>query len=95
MRIGDVRMNFKYSDYFGAAPSTGYETLIYDVMTGDATLFQRADNIEAGWRVVQPVLDAWTSQKPDGLPNYAAGTAGPESADELLAKDGRSWRPLS
>ena len=95
MQIGDVRMNFNYSDYFGAAPSTGYETLIYDVMTGDATLFQRADNIEAGWRVVQPVLEAWSSQKPQRFPNYEAGSAGPESAVELLAKEGRAWRPLS
>jgi len=95
IRLGDVRMNFKYSDYFGAAPSTGYETLIYDVMTGDATLFQRADNIEAGWRAVQPVLEAWAYQKPQKFPNYEAGSEGPESADELLAKEGRAWRPLS
>ena len=60
-----VEMDFNYKDYFKAAPSTGYETLIYDCMIGDATLFQRADNIEAGWRVVQPVLDAWANGQRD------------------------------
>jgi glucose-6-phosphate 1-dehydrogenase len=94
MRLGDVRMDFKYKDYFGAAPATGYETLIYDVMIGDATLFQRADNIEAGWQVVQPVLDYWAQHKPE-FPNYAAGSQGPAEADELLEQDGRAWRPIN
>lgn len=94
MRLGDVRMNFKYEDYFGTAPSTGYETLLYDVMIGDATLFQRADNIEAGWRVVQPILDLWSSEPAANFPNYQAGSAGPHCADELLAQDGRAWRPI-
>jgi glucose-6-phosphate 1-dehydrogenase len=95
MRLGDVRMDFKYTDYFGTAPSTGYETLIYDVMIGDATLFQRADNIEAGWRVVQPVLDFWSLHLPKDFPNYAAGSEGPAAADELLRLDGRAWRPIA
>ena len=56
-------MKFNYKDHFNAAPNTGYETLIYDCMIGDPTLFQRADNIEAGWRVVQPVLDAWAEDR--------------------------------
>ena len=56
-----VDMDFHYADHFGTTPSTGYETLLYDCMTGDPTLFQRADMVEAGWRVVQPVLDAWAS----------------------------------
>jgi glucose-6-phosphate 1-dehydrogenase len=94
MRLGEVRMDFKYQDYFGTAPQTGYETLIYDVMVGDATLFQRADNIEAGWRVVQPVLDYWGNHAPVGFPNYAAGSFGPKAADELLERDGRVWRPI-
>jgi glucose-6-phosphate 1-dehydrogenase len=94
LHLGEVRMDFKYRDYFGTAPATGYETLIYDVMIGDATLFQRADNIEAGWRVVQPVIDYWTANKPDHLPTYAAGSFGPQEADELLRKDGRAWRPI-
>ena len=92
MRLGDVRMDFKYEDYFGAAPATGYETLLYDVMQGDATLFQRADNIEAGWRVVQPVLDHWGQNAPANFPNYAAGSQGPAKADDLLKRDGHAWR---
>jgi len=95
MKLGDVRMDFKYADYFGTAPSTGYETLIYDVMIGDATLFQRADNIESGWRVVQPVLDYWASHSPKNFPNYAAGSQGPAEADELLKRDGREWRKIN
>ena len=95
MKLGDVRMDFKYGDYFGATPATGYETLLYDVMIGDATLFQRAENIEAGWRVVQPVLDFWASQPVNHFPNYAAGSQGPAEADQLLARDGREWRPIN
>jgi glucose-6-phosphate 1-dehydrogenase len=93
MTLGEVRMDFQYRDYFGTAPATGYETLIYDVMIGDATLFQRADNIESGWRVVQPVLDYWAEHKPS-FPNYAAGSQGPAEADDLLKHDGRAWRPI-
>jgi glucose-6-phosphate 1-dehydrogenase len=95
LKVGDVRMDFKYEDYFGTAPATGYETLLYDVMTGDPTLFQRADNIEAGWRVVQPILDYWGSTPPDNFPNYAAGSQGPVESDELLKRDGRQWRPIN
>jgi len=93
-KLGDVRMDFKYQDYFGTAPNTGYETLLYDVMIGDATLFQRADNIEAGWRVVQPVLDGWGMNPPGDFPNYAAGIDGPAAAEEMLAREGRRWRPI-
>jgi glucose-6-phosphate 1-dehydrogenase len=94
MQLGDVRMDFKYEDYFGTAPATGYETLIYDVMIGDATLFQRADNIESGWAVVQPVLDYWSSNKAHDFPNYRSGSDGPTTAEELLERDGRLWRPI-
>jgi glucose-6-phosphate 1-dehydrogenase len=58
-------------------------------------LFQRADNIELGWKAVQPILDAWANNPPQGFPNYVAGSSGPAAADELLARDGRSWRPLT
>ncbi|CAN5903892.1 glucose-6-phosphate dehydrogenase [soil metagenome] len=92
--LGNVSMDFAYKTYFDSAPSTGYETLLYDCMIGDATLFQRADNIEAGWRAVQPILDAWTNTVPKDFPNYTAGSDGPAAADELMARDGRSWRPL-
>ena len=93
VKLSDVNMNFRYSDYFKSAPSTGYETLIYDCLIGDATLFQRADNVESGWAVVQPLLDAWASGK-DAVHWYEAGSAGPTEADDLLARDGRKWLDL-
>ena len=94
VRLSNVTMDFCYKDFFNAAPNTGYETLIYDCMMGDATLFQRADNIEAGWQAVQPILDAWANNPPRDFPNYVAGGSGPAAADALLARDGRAWRPL-
>jgi glucose-6-phosphate 1-dehydrogenase len=92
--LGGVSMTFRYDDYFEAAPSTGYETLIYDCMTGDAILYPRADGIEAGWRVVQPFLDAFADAHDRQLAKYRAGSEGPKEADELLARDGRRWRPI-
>ena len=92
--LENVRMDFAYQSYFAAAPNTGYETLLYDCMIGDATLFQRADNIEAGWRAAQPLLDLWANNPPKDFPNYAAGSDGPVAADDMLARDGRAWRPL-
>jgi glucose-6-phosphate 1-dehydrogenase len=94
VRLSTVSMDFDYKSFFKMAPSTGYETLIYDCMIGDATLFQRADNVEDSWRAVQPILDAWAEGPPPQFPNYAAGSSGPVAADELLARDGRAWRPL-
>jgi glucose-6-phosphate 1-dehydrogenase len=94
VRLGRVQMDFKYADHFGSTPSTGYERLLYDAMGGDATLFQRADMVEAAWKVVGPVLDVWQSLPPRNFPNYAAGSAGPKEAEELLAKDNRSWRAI-
>src|SRR5581483_1947258 len=95
IRLDGVGMTFRYKDYFDAAPSTGYETLIYDCMIGDAILFQRADGVEAGWRAVQPVLDAWRNAGARGLSFYRAGTAGPEEADRLIRQNGRAWRSLA
>ena len=63
-------------------------------MIGDATLFQRSDNIEAGWRAVQPILDYWASHPAKDLATYAAGSDGPTAAGELLKRAGRAWRPL-
>jgi glucose-6-phosphate 1-dehydrogenase len=94
VKLSSVSMGFDYKNYFKIASSTGYETLLYDCMIGDATLFQRADTIEAGWQAVQPILDAWTNNPPQDFPNYAAGSAGPTAADQLLARDGRAWRSL-
>ncbi len=94
VKLGGVRMKFDYADWFQEGPSTGYETLIYDCLIGDATLFQRADNIEAGWRVVQPGLDAWGNGE-GALSFYQAGEAGPDDADALLTRDGRHWLRLT
>jgi glucose-6-phosphate 1-dehydrogenase len=89
-----VAMKFNYREHFHAAANTGYETLIFDCMQGDPTLFQRADNIEAGWRVVQPILDAWDEDHATGIPIYPAGSAGPPEADALLERDHRHWRAI-
>jgi glucose-6-phosphate 1-dehydrogenase len=94
IQLGGVRMDFRYRDYFSAEPSTGYETLVYDCMIGDAMLFQRADSVEEGWSVVQPILDLWHNDKSVPLDFYPAGAAGPEAADQLLRHSGRAWRPI-
>ena len=84
-------MSFDYADYFGTAPSTGYERLLYDCMTGDATLFQRSDMVEAGWTIVEPILDVWKALPARDFPNYAAGSWGPREVTELMSRSGRQW----
>ena len=91
--LAAVKMDFRYTDWFPNELNVGYETLLHDVMVGDQTLFMRADMVEAAWRVVQPVLDSWGSKKAE-FADYASGSDGPEVADELLARDGRVWRPV-
>ena len=91
VRLGTVRMDFSYADYFGQSPSTGYETLLYDCMMGDPTLFHRADIVETGWEIVAPLLDAWLQPGYAPVEEYAAGTWGPAGADALLRRDGRAW----
>ncbi len=93
--LGGVRMNFSYKDYFNTEPTTGYETLVYDCMIGDAMLFNRADGVEAGWAVVQPILDLWQDDKTVPLETYPVGSAGPDAADNLLWRSGRQWRPIA
>jgi glucose-6-phosphate 1-dehydrogenase len=92
--LAAVKMDFRYDDWFAKEPNVGYETLLYDVMIGDPTLFMRADMVEHAWRVVQPVLDAWAKGGARNLSPYASGSSGPSEADELLARDGRSWRTI-
>ena len=87
-------MNFDFSSSSTFAHGTGYERLLHDCMLGDATLFQRADMVEAGWSMVQTVLESWGSSPPSDFPNYASGSWGPQAADDLLARDGRQWRKL-
>ncbi len=93
MELSGVQMKFRYEDAFKLTPNVGYETLLYDCLIGDATLFQRADNIDAAWKVVDPALQAWAADK-GGPELYEAGSAGPKGAEELLARDGRSWVAL-
>jgi len=94
MALESVSMRFNYKDYFNQAPAVGYETLIYDCLMGDATLFQRADQVEEAWALVEPVLKGWQNTNPRHFPNYAAGSEGPIAANDLLARDGRSWRAI-
>jgi glucose-6-phosphate 1-dehydrogenase len=94
--LAAVKMEFRQDDWFPKEPNVGYETLIYDVMIGDQTLFMRADIVEHAWRIVQPVLDAWENAENAGkLPLYPAGSSGPSEADALLAGAGRAWRPVN
>jgi glucose-6-phosphate 1-dehydrogenase len=95
IEVGRVKMDFKYKDYFQSSPATGYETLIYDCMIGDAMLFQRADSVEAGWSVVQPVLDYWKDDKSAPLEFYAAGSDGPDASHQLLWRSGRNWKSIA
>ncbi len=92
VELAEVCMKFDYADFFEAKPATGYETLIYDCLIGDQTLFNRAQDIEYAWTAVMPFLEAW---KAGGeVEPYAAGSAGPAGADDLMARDGRAWRKL-
>jgi glucose-6-phosphate 1-dehydrogenase len=95
IEIDGVAMDFAYRDYFEPVATVGYETLIYDCLIGDATLFQRADTVEVTWRAVQGLIDSWTHDPAADFPNYAAGSAGPPAADRLLASNGRAWLPIS
>ncbi len=91
--LAAVRMDFHYTDWFAKEPNVGYETLIRDVMIGDQTLFMRADMVEQGWRIVQPVLEAWAAA-PGGPAPYESGSDGPAAAAALLAQSGREWRAI-
>ena len=91
LRLRPVDMRFSYSEAFGASAPEAYETLLRDIMVGDATLFMRADQVEAAWQLIMPVLDVWRDNPAPDFPNYPCGTWGPESAELLVARDGRSW----
>ncbi len=94
VNMGPVDMDFNYLDHFGEQVSTGYERLLFDCMIGDATLFQRADMVEASWRIVSPVQDVWGALPARDFPNYDAGSWGPKDSDILLENDGRTWKNL-
>jgi len=91
-RLETVTMDFSYAKYFKTEPTTGYETLLFDAMTGDQTNFHRMDMVEAGWQVVQPILDEWKRDTRSRIPTYPPGSSGPPEADVLIERDGREWR---
>jgi glucose-6-phosphate 1-dehydrogenase len=94
VRLGQVAMDFRYREHFHQAPTTGYETLIYDCIKGDPTLFQRADSVEISWEIVRPILEVWKALPPRSFPNYAAGSWGPPEAEALLKREGHAWRRM-
>ncbi len=94
MEVCPVIMDFNYADAFGKSSANGYERLLLDAMLGDGTLFAHRDGVEATWSLLTPVLEAWAANKPADFPNYASGTWGPKAADELLAREGHTWRKL-
>ncbi len=89
--LANVPLDFNYSDFGSADGATGYETLLYDCMLGDPTLFHRYDSVDASWQIVDPILDVWQALPARDFPNYAAGSWGPESSDRLIAKSGHRW----
>ena len=91
MHLRPVDMRFNYKETFKTPSPDAYETLLWDVMKNDATLFMRSDQVEAAWSILMPILEVWTASPPVDFPNYHAGTWGPEAAEALIAKDGRSW----
>jgi glucose-6-phosphate 1-dehydrogenase len=94
MTVCPVIMDFNYASAFGASSANGYERLLLDAMLGDATLFAHRDGVEATWSLFTPVLEAWAKTKQKDFPNYASGSWGPASANELLEQDGRRWHKL-
>jgi glucose-6-phosphate 1-dehydrogenase len=94
MRLQTVNMDFYYNEAFKVEPPEAYETLLYDVMLGDSTLFMRADQEHLAWSIIQPILTAWSNTPSADFPNYAAGTWGPEAGEALIARDGRSWHSM-
>jgi glucose-6-phosphate 1-dehydrogenase len=92
MAVCPVNMDFDYESAFGKSTANGYERLLLDVLLDDQTLFSHRDGVETSWALYTPILEAWASKTPDAFPNYFAGSWGPDCADRLLEKDGRTWR---
>ena len=91
MQLRPVDMRFNYRESFAARSPDAYETLLWDLMRNDATLFMRADQVEAAWTLLMPVIEAWKATPPGDFPNYAAGSWGPEATQGLLAQQGHRW----
>jgi glucose-6-phosphate 1-dehydrogenase len=94
LQIRPVTMDFGYRQAFGGATRDAYATLLNDCIRGDATLFDRADSVEAAWQIIDPIRDAWQQAPPPQFPNYAAGSEGPDAASDLMTVDHRRWRPV-
>ncbi|GAC1421093.1 MAG: glucose-6-phosphate dehydrogenase [Flavisolibacter sp.] len=94
MVLQPVDMIFSYNDAYGDDQPEAYETLLEDVIEGNPTLFMRADQVEAAWKIIEPILEAWQTRPPVDFPNYAPGSWGPEDAEELIARDGFHWATL-
>ncbi len=92
--VRSVNMDFTYGSTFVVGSPDAYETLILDALLGDASLFTRADEVEEAWGIVTPIIEAWAAMGAPDFPNYAAGSWGPEAADDLPARDGRRWRRI-
>ena len=92
--VRTVNMDFAYGTSFAVDSPDAYETLILDGLLGDASLFTRADEVEAAWSIVTPIINSWAEMPAPKFPDYAAGTWGPEAATELMERDGRRWRRI-
>ena len=91
MTLNPVDMIFNYKDAYDGNEPEAYETLLLDVMAGNPTLFMRSDQVEAAWKIIMPILEAWENRTPTDFPNYAPGSWGPEDAEALIARDGYNW----
>ena len=92
LHLSPVNMDFTYQETFKTRSPEAYETLLADVMIGDATLFMRSDQVEYSWSVIMPILEHWENSVPFEFPNYTAGSWGPRVAEELIARNGRRWQ---
>src|SRR5450759_745851 len=95
MLLNPVNMLFDYYSSYATVAPEAYETLLYDIIIGDATLFMRADQVEAAWSILMPIIEAWDADTTTGFPNYPVGTQGPEDAEALIARDGHNWILMS
>lgn len=91
LRLRPVDMHFSYAEAFDQPSPSAYETLLYDLLAGDATLFMRSDQVQAAWELLMPVIETWEANPAPDFPNHAAGSWGPEAAERLVARDGRAW----
>ena len=92
--IQPVKMDFRYGSYFGKTAPEAYERLILDCMAGDSTLFARSDEVAKSWEIWTPLLQYWETHPAKDFPNYAAGSWGPLATDQMIARQGHSWRML-